>query len=56
MKREIEIVKETFAEMPEKVQKALRDGTIIEIGQEGTSQYDYNNDVMYIAKGANKNK
>ena len=54
VEREIEIVKETFAEMPEKVQKTLRDGTIIEIGQEGTSQYDYNNDVMYIAKGANK--
>ena len=54
IEKEISIVKETFAEMPEKVKKALRDGTIIEIGQEGTSQYDYNNDVMYIAKGANK--
>ena len=53
VEREIEIVKETFAEMPEKVKRALK-STIVEIGQEGTSQYDYNNDVMYIAKGANK--
>ncbi|MEY8321823.1 minor capsid protein, partial [Lachnospiraceae bacterium 46-61] len=46
------IVEQALAEMPEKVQEALRNGTIIDIGQEGKSQYDYNNDIMYIAKGA----
>lgn len=53
VEKEINIVRETLAEMPEKVQRALKN-TIIEIGQEGTSQYDYNNDIMYIAKGADK--
>ena len=38
--------------MPKKVKRALKNGTIIDIGQEGKSQYDYNKDVMYIAKGA----
>ena len=54
VEKEIEIVKETFAEMPKKVQEALKNGTIIDIGQEGKSQYNYNSDIMYIAKGADK--
>ncbi len=54
VQKEIEIVKETFAEMPKKVQTALKNGTVIKIGREGTSGYDYNNDIMFIAKGANK--
>ena len=52
VEREIHIVRETIAEMPEKVQKALKNGTLIDIGQEGTSQYDYNKDIIFIAKGA----
>lgn len=50
---ERKVVEQVFAEMPKKVQRALKKGTIIEIGQEGNSQYDYNNDIMHIAKGAN---
>lgn len=49
---ERKIVEQVFAEMPEKVQEALRNGTIIDIGREGKSGYDYNKDIMYIAKGA----
>ncbi len=52
VEKEIKLVKETLAEMPKKVKRALKNGTIIDIGQEGKSQYDYNKDVMYIAKGA----
>lgn len=54
VKKEVKIVKETLAEMPKKVQIALKKGTIIDIGQEGRSQYNYNKDIMYIAKGASK--
>lgn len=40
--------------MPEKVRKALEQGTIIDIGKVGACQYDYNHDILYIAKGADK--
>ena len=35
-----------------KVRKELSKGTIIDVGQIGASQYDYRNDIMYVAKNA----
>lgn len=51
---ERKIVEDTISSMPVKVRDALRKGTIIDIGKEGASQYDYTHDILYIAKGANK--
>lgn len=48
------IVNEVISEMPSKVQAALQNGTIIDIGKIGASQYDYVNDILYVAKGADK--
>lgn len=50
--KEKAIVDEVIASMPVRVQNALNNGTIIDIGKEGASQYDYIHDIMYIAKGA----
>ncbi|MEY8428439.1 minor capsid protein [Lachnospiraceae bacterium 46-15] len=47
-------VNEVISSMPEKIQKALNSGTIIDIGKEGASQYDYFRDILYVAKGADK--
>lgn len=52
--KEQTVVNEVIASMPEKVKQALDSGTIIDIGKEGASQYDYIHDIMYIAKGAGK--
>ncbi len=38
--------------VPTKVREALNSGTIIDVGKTGASQYDYNNDILYVAKGA----
>lgn len=51
--------KETFVDkvissMPPKVQKTLNNGTIIDIGKEWASQYDYVHGMLYIAKGADE--
>ncbi len=51
---EKKIVEDTILSMPEKVRKALEQGTIIDIGKVGACQYDYNHDILYIAKGADK--
>lgn len=40
--------------VPPKVREALNSGTIIDVGKTGASQYDYNNDILYVAKGADK--
>lgn len=40
-----------LTDSPERVQAALKD-TTIEIGRIGSSAYDYEKDIMYIAKGA----
>lgn len=47
-------VNEALGVMPKKVQEALQQGTIIDVGKTGASQYDYVNDILYIAKGADK--
>ena len=52
--REKKIVKEVIENMPKKVQQALKNNTIIDIGKKGASQYNYNDDILYIAKGATK--
>lgn len=51
---EDQIVKEVILSMPQKVRDALEQGTIIDIGKEGASQYDYVHDILYVAKGADK--
>lgn len=51
---EDQIIKEVILSMPQKVRDALEQGTIIDIGKEGASQYDYVHDILYVAKGADK--
>lgn len=51
---EKEAVEQSLSKMPEKVQAAIEDGTIIDIGKSGASQYDYNHDILYVAKGSGK--
>lgn len=51
---EKKIVDEAIAEIPKKVQAKLEEGTVVDIGQIGASQYDYTNDILYVAKGAEK--
>ncbi len=51
--KERQSVNEALAAMPLKVQKALQN-TVIDVGKDGACQYDYNNDILYVAKGANK--
>lgn len=41
--------------MPEKVKKSLQN-TIIDIGKDGASQYDYIYDILYVANGAEKSE
>ena len=48
------IVNEAISDVPPKVQEALNNGTIIDIGINGASQYDYVHDILYVAKGASK--
>ena len=52
--REKQIVDEAVSEIPKKVREKLEDGTIIDIGKIGASQYDYVNDILYVAKKAEK--
>ena len=52
--KERKIVNDAIAEVPPKVQKALNDGTVIDVGKTGASQYDYKHDILYVAKGATK--
>lgn len=47
------VVNEVVAEMPIKVQRVIQ-GTVIDVGKEGASQYDYVRDILYVAKGAEK--
>lgn len=48
------LTNQVISEMPKKVQDAINAGTIIDVGKDGASQYDYVNDILYIAKGATK--
>lgn len=47
-------VNEAIASTPQKVQDALHHGTIVDVGKDGASQYDYNHDILYVAAGAEK--
>lgn len=49
-------VNEAIASTPQKVQDALHHGTIVDVGKNGASQYDYNHDILYVAAGAEKNE
>lgn len=44
---------EAVAAVPPKVQQALAN-TVIDVGKDGASQYDYVHDILYVAKGAEK--
>lgn len=46
------IANEAISAVPKKVQRLIHSGTIIDVGQIGASQYDYQRDILYIAKGA----
>ncbi len=49
--KETEVVEQTVAAVPQKVRDAMF-STVIDIGKDGASQYDYDNDILYVAKGA----
>ncbi len=51
---EREIVNSAINSVPVKVREQLDNGTIIDVGKIGASQYDYGNDILYVAKGAEK--
>lgn len=52
--KESKLFNEVLSIMPLKVRKTIEQGTIIDIGKKGASQYDYINDIMYIAEAADK--
>ena len=52
--KEQTVVNEVISSMPEKIKQSLESGTIIDIGKDGASQYDYIHDILYVAKGADK--
>lgn len=52
--KEIKVVNDVISKMPKKVQEALNNGTIIDVGKNGASQYDYVHDILYVAKGADE--
>lgn len=52
--KEQTVVNEVISSMPEKIKQMLDSGTIIDIGKDGASQYDYIHDILYVAKGADK--
>ncbi len=52
--KEQTVVNEVISSMPEKIKQMLDRGTIIDIGKDGASQYDYIHDILYVAKGADK--
>lgn len=52
--KEQTVVNEVISSMPEKIKQSLEGGTIIDIGKDGASQYDYIHDILYVAKGADK--
>ncbi len=55
VEKEIKLVKETLAEMPKKVKRALKNGTIIDIGNDkGKSGYYIEKDTIIIPKGSEK--
>lgn len=51
---ELKVVDDAISSVSQKVQYALNDGTIIDVGKKGASQYDYKNDILYVAQGAEK--
>lgn len=52
--KERTVVNDVISSMPEKIKQALDNGTIIDIGKDGASQYDYIHDILYVVKGADK--
>lgn len=52
--KESKLFNEVMSIIPLKVREKIEQGTIIDIGKKGASQYDYINDIMYIAEAADK--
>lgn len=52
-KKERQVFQEAFSSVPEKVRQRMED-TVVDVGKIGASQYDYSRDILYIAKGADK--
>lgn len=46
------VANNAIARTPQKVQNIIHNGTIVDVGKDGASQYDYDNDILYVAKGA----
>lgn len=51
VEKELLAVRAAIKAVPPKVREAVNSGTIIDVGKEGASQYDYKNDILYVAKG-----
>lgn len=51
MEKELLAVRAAIKAVPPKVRKAINSGTVIDIGKTGASQYDYKNDILYMARG-----
>lgn len=51
VEKELLAVRAAIKAVPPKVRKAINSGTVIDIGKTGASQYDYKNDILYVARG-----
>lgn len=51
VEKELLAVRAAIKAVPPKVREAVNSGTVIDIGKTGASQYDYKNDILYVAKG-----
>lgn len=52
VEKELLAVRAAIEKVPPKVREAINSGTVIDIGKTGASQYDYENDILYVARGA----
>lgn len=48
------LANDVIAGMPDNVQNAIHMGTIIDLGKNGASQYDYSRDILYVSKNSSK--
>lgn len=51
VEKELLAVRAAIKAVPPKVREAVNSGTVIDIGKTGASQYDYENDILYVARG-----
>ena len=51
VEKELLAVRAAIKAVPPKVRGAINSSTVIDIGKTGASQYDYENDILYVARG-----